>query len=76
MAWFRRRNYLDDEVHRILNSVPLTRTEKRAIRKKLLEQLDERHAALLFLELKARAEGMKAVLDVIHRSSNLPRGRK
>lgn len=64
--------YLADEIHRTLNRVPLTRATKREIRRNLLKDMDGRRAAQLTLELKARVESLEAVLDVIHRSRDLP----
>jgi hypothetical protein len=69
----KRDNYLADEVHRVLNCIPLTRTVKRSIRRNLLKNMDEQQAAQLTIELKAGVANLAAVLEVIRRSKDIPR---
>ncbi len=68
--------YLADEVHRILNQAPFTRTAKRSIRAYLLKCIEERRATQLIVYLRQNVERLEVLFNIIRRSRKIPRRNK
>ena len=64
------KKYLEMEIAKALNSLPLAWRAKKRI-KKSLRKMDEKQAIPLIIELQGAAAGLEHVLSLIKRSRNL-----